>query len=154
MNEFDSGKYDELQQNGLSAGENILTRFGMVFNGEPLTYEWVWYGVAFALGTGLFATQLSVLFLSTVRFETGKSLATDMGDADEEPDVEVKEIAIPFTKVNLTFKDIRYTVTASTSKEKLELLKGIDGVSESGKMTALMVGMLRMFLLMCFLNSS
>lgn len=138
VNEFASGAYDEIQQNGLTTGENILARFGMVFNGEPYNFEWVWYGVAFALGTGLLATQLSVLFLSTVRFQTGKSLATDQGEADEEP-VEEEAVVIPFTRTNLTFKDIRYTVTASTSKEKLELLKGIDGVSESGRMTALMV---------------
>ena len=114
----------------------------MVHNGEPFTYEWVWYAVAFALGTGLIATVLSVIFLSTVRFQTGKSLATDMGDAEEEPDESSlrEEVAIPFTRVNLTFRGIRYTVTASTSKEKLELLKGVDGVVEAGKMTALMVG--------------
>jgi len=139
VNEFDSGKYDEVQMNGLTTGENVLTRFGMVLNGDPFSFEWVWYAVAFAIGTGFLATLLSVLFLSKIRFQTGKSLATDMGDAEEEPDVEVDEIAIPFTKVNLTFKSIRYTVVASTSREKLELLKGIDGVAEAGKMTALMV---------------
>lgn len=139
MNEFDSGKYEEMQGNGLTEGENILIRFGMVHNGEPFTKEWVWYAVCFALGTGLVATILSVIFLTVIRFQTGKSLATDMGEAEEEAEVETEEVAIPFTKVDLTFKDIRYTVTASTSKEKLELLKGVDGVVASGKMTALMV---------------
>ena len=38
----------------------------------------------------------------------------------------------------MTFKGIRYTVKASTSDEDIELLKGVDGVIESGKMTALM----------------
>lgn len=42
------------------------------------------------------------------------------------------------TGATLTFKDIHYTVTASTSKEKLELLKGVSGFFASGKMTALM----------------
>lgn len=38
----------------------------------------------------------------------------------------------------MTFKDIHYTVKASTSKDKLELLKGVSGYFASGKMTALM----------------
>lgn len=57
---------------------------------------------------------------------------------EEEEDVDVSTVEIPFQKVNLTFKDIHYTVTASTSNEKLELLKGVDGFIEAGKMTALM----------------
>jgi len=57
---------------------------------------------------------------------------------DEDEDVDVSTVEIPFQKVNLTFKDMHYTVTASTSNEKLELLKGIDGFVEAGKMTALM----------------
>lgn len=38
----------------------------------------------------------------------------------------------------LTFKDVNYVVTASTSNEKLHLLKGISGYFAAGKMTALM----------------
>ena len=120
-------------------GQNILIRFGMVHNGAPFTSEWVWYAVLFALGTGLLATLLSVFFLSTIRFQAGQSLATDLGEVEEDKELATEEIAIPFTKVDLTFSNIRYTVTASTSKEKLELLKGVDGVVEAGKMTALMV---------------
>lgn len=59
-------------------------------------------------------------------------------EEEEEEDVDASEAEIPFQKVNLTFKDMHYTVTASTSNEKLELLKGIDGFIEAGKMTALM----------------
>ena len=38
----------------------------------------------------------------------------------------------------ITFKDVNYVVTASTSKDKLHLLKGITAYFEKGKMTALM----------------
>jgi ABC-type multidrug transport system ATPase subunit len=38
----------------------------------------------------------------------------------------------------LTFTDIHYTVRSSITKEDLELLKGVDGFVEAGKMTALM----------------
>ena len=57
---------------------------------------------------------------------------------DEDEDVNAPMVEIPFQKVNLTFKGIHYTVNASTSNEKLELLKGVDGFIEAGKMTALM----------------
>lgn len=43
VNEYTSGKYSEMQPNGLTEGENILTRFGFVDgNGEAFTSEWVW----------------------------------------------------------------------------------------------------------------
>ena len=40
--------------------------------------------------------------------------------------------------MNLTFSDMHYVVKASTSDEHLELLKGVTGYVEGGKMTALM----------------
>lgn len=78
---------------------------------------------------------VSVFFLNKWRYETGKPL--DAPDREEE-EVDTSVVEIPFQKVNLTFVDMHYTVTTSTSNEKLELLKGIDGFVEAGKMTALM----------------
>lgn len=69
----------------------------------------------------------STILLRRVRFETGKSLVTDQGDNEVEEIEEADMVAIPFTKVDLTFKNIRYTVMSSISKEELTLLKGIDG---------------------------
>lgn len=88
------------------------------------------------MGASLLSVVLCTFFLSKWRFETGKSLGTDIPDVPEE--VDVADVEIPFQKVNLTFKDIHYYVKASTSDEQLELLKGIDGSIEAGKMTALM----------------
>jgi ABC-type transport system involved in cytochrome bd biosynthesis fused ATPase/permease subunit len=79
---------------------------------------------------------LSTYFLTFWRFETGKGLGTNIPDEPHEYDSE--PVKIPYHKVNLTFKDIHYTVKASTSDDFLELLKGIDGYVASGKMTALM----------------
>lgn len=109
----------------------------------------------FSLLCCVVSVMLSTYFLTNVRFATGKSLgsvsiedesddAGDAGDADDSPDVE-----IPFQKVDLTFQDIRYTVKASVGDEKLELLKGIDGLVEAGKMTAL-VSALCLFGTSCF----
>lgn len=79
------------------------------------------------------------LCLRKIRYATGQSLVTDQGDDDvvEIPPEEMVEM--PFKRVDLTFRDIHYTVQSSITNEKLELLKGVDGVVESGKMTALMV---------------
>ena len=139
VNEFASGKYDDLiaTGDGETVGEATLIQFGFTRNGVPFTSEWVWYGVLAAIGTATLALFVTVYFLNNIRFATGTSLAT------EHPDPEVfnpseDRVEIPFTKVNLTFSDIRYTVNSSNSDEKIELLKGIDGIVESGKMTALM----------------
>lgn len=141
VNEFASGKYDDpLEGNpDLTEGEAILIRFGFTLNDEAFGSAWVWWGILFVLGWAILAILGSTVFLDKIRYTTGKSLLLEAGSDQIEEMDEADRVAIPFTKVNLTFKDIRYTVTASTTNEKLELLKGIDGVIEANKMTALMV---------------
>ena len=91
------------------------------------------------MASGLTAVFGASFCLRKVRFATGQTLVTDQGD-DIIEDVPMNEsVEIPFKKVDLTFRDIRYTVQSSITKESLELLKGVDGMVESGKMTALMV---------------
>jgi hypothetical protein len=103
----------------------------------PLSsFEWAWWSVIYSLGVSLMAIAASTFFLVVLRFATGKSLSTDSEDDDEEaepPEI----IQLPFQKVNLTFKNMHYTVTSSVGNEKIKLLKGIDGIVEAGKMTAL-----------------
>jgi hypothetical protein len=138
VNEFDSGKYDGPSEvPGMTIGDVILSRFGFVDgNEDPYTFEWAWWSVIYSLGVSLMAIVASTVFLGVVRFATGKSLSTDSDDDSEEaepPEI----IQLPFQKVNLTFKNIHYTVTSSVGNEKIKLLKGIDGIVEAGKMTAL-----------------
>ena len=45
---------------------------------------------------------------------------------------------LPFQRANLTFTNIYYSVKSSISKERIELLKGVDGYFAAGTMTALM----------------
>lgn len=144
VNEFDSGRYNQLVTIAtgevVTEGEAILIQFGFVnSDDEPYTFVWTAWGILFALGSAIAACIASVVFLSRIRFATGQSLVTDAG-SDEQPEIEENyvQVEIPFKKVDLTFKDIHYTVTASTSDEKLELLKGVDGVVQAGKLTALM----------------
>ena len=142
VNEFDSGAYDDVVEGTdppLTEGETILIRFGFTLDGEVFTYEWVWYGVLVTVGIAILSCLGSVILLNHIRYVTGGSLITDQGsDDDEEEFDKSEEVAIPFTRVDLTFKDVHYTVKSSITNEQLELLKGIDGVVEAGKMTALM----------------
>lgn len=138
VNEFDSGKYDSIVPGtNYTEGQMALIRFGFTDgDGEPYTRVWAWYGLLFAIGSALVAVLATTYFLKNLRFATGQSLVTDMGDDEmEEPE---EHVQIPFPRVTLTFEDVHYFVQSSITKEQLELLKGVDGVIEAGKMTALM----------------
>lgn len=141
MNEFDSGKYDEPSGVGNSTvGERTLTRFGFSDgDGEPFSYEWAWWSILFSILCCILSVAGSAFFLSKIRFATGRSLANLVDDDDDDDDDgnTIEEIKLPFQRVDFTFKNIHYTVKASVGNEKLELLKGIDGVVAAGKMTAL-----------------
>ena len=108
-------------------------------SGVPYTYEWAGFSVLFSLLIMIVSVILTSVALVKVRFATGKSLANDSIEEKEDEDKEISQVKaeLPFQKVNLTFKDIHYTVISSIGKDKIELLKGIDGVVEAGKMTAL-----------------
>ena len=151
INEFQSGAYDNINPlSGETMGDTILDRFGFSMNGEALQHEWVWHSLAFAAGVGLISIIASTFFLTNVRYESGKptdssssltntndgaigggSVADAKAAADESFD-------LPFKKSSLTWKGIYYTVKASTSKESITLLNGVDGYILPGKMTALM----------------
>jgi ABC-type multidrug transport system fused ATPase/permease subunit len=142
VNEFQSGKYDYPSQvPGLTQGELILTQIGLVdSNGKAYTSEWAGYSILFSLLICFVSVIVSSICLSHVRFATGKSLANDSIEEkeDEGKALTSSDTCLPFQRVNLTFHDIHYNVTSSITKEQLELLKGIDGIIEAGKMTALM----------------
>lgn len=147
VNEYDSGKYDgdsgqydASMGKNLTVGEQILKNSGFVDRtGDPYTFEWAAYAILFSLLMIIIAVIMTSIALVKVRFATGKALSNSSIEEIEDKDKEVSQVKaeLPFQKVNLTFKDIHYTVISSIGKEKLELLKGIDGVVEAGKMTAL-----------------
>lgn len=140
MNEYQSGKYDfpSPQDPDLTQGQFVLTQMGFVDrDGVAYGFEWAAYSILFALLLSVVSVIGASILLDKVRFATGKSLSADNKDEDENAKIEAVETELPFQKVNLTFKDIHYTVTSSIGKEKIQLLKGIDGVVEAGKMTAL-----------------
>jgi hypothetical protein len=128
-----------LSTDGTTTGENTLIGFGFSDSkDEAYTFEWAGWGILFTLLWAIISVFASTYFLSSIRFTTGGTLVTEKGDDDGEEIDEADMVAIPFKRVDLTFKDIHYTVKASTSDEKLEILKGIDGFVEAGRMSALM----------------
>jgi ABC-type multidrug transport system ATPase subunit/ABC-type multidrug transport system permease subunit len=140
VNEFQSGKYNGPSgQPGYTEGDLILVRLGFTLDGEPFDFGWVWWGILFALACSLGSMLLTSFCLNNVRFATGLSLGDAVyDDAERTPPSSVQGALLPFQRGNLTFKNMHYVVTSSITKESLELLKGIDGVIESGKMLALM----------------
>lgn len=141
VNEFQSGKYDSPSQvEGLTEGELVLTQLGFVDStGKAYGFEWAGYSILFSLLVCVVSVIGATICLSRVRFATGKSLANDAIEEKEDKNngLDTSNTDLPFQRVNLTFSEIHYFVTSSITKEKLELLKGVDGVVEAGKMTAL-----------------
>lgn len=139
VNEFASGKYDSPSPvPGMTVGEVILDRFGFTNgNDEPYTFESTYWALLYCLMICFLSVLASSYFLEEVRFETGRSLDSDE-DFQEQLDTTTVSVSLPFQRATLTFKDVHYYVTSSVGNETLELLKGVDGVIESGKMTALM----------------
>lgn len=118
----------------------MLNQLGFVDrNGQAFGFEWAGYSLLFSVLISFVSIILASIFLDKVRFATGKSLANDVIELekDEKDEYEKIKTELPFQRVDLTFKDVHYTVTSSIGKEKIELLKGIDGVVAAGKMTAL-----------------
>jgi len=134
VNEFRSGRWNP-------DADVILSNSGMVGpDGTPFGQEWVRYAYAFGIPYSLLMTVLTALGLTFVRNEgTGvgdTSISDDSaGSDDEKPE---KTIEIPFKPVSLSFRDICYDVTASTSKENLRLLTSVSGIFRAGRMCALM----------------
>jgi hypothetical protein len=157
INEYASGKYDQISDvfdpvlgKNLTNGELILKSVGFTDgDGNPYEYEWAGYAVVFSFLVCIIAVIMSSIASVKVRFATGKSLDNSSIEEVEDKDKEVSviETVLPLQKVNLTFKDIHYVVTSSIRKEKIEILKGIDGVVEAGKMTALVSFSSRMMMI-------
>jgi hypothetical protein len=128
--EFTSGKYDD---------------FGDIFletRGFQTGREWIGYSFAFMIPFIFVCTVILGVVLKYVRIEPEKqhikkkSLVA-MGRVEEES-TEKDKFNLPFTPVDLTFKNLVYEVDASTSGEKLRLLNEVSGSFTAGRMCALM----------------
>lgn len=133
VNEFRSGAWDD--------PDSILLNNGFVKpNGDPFEEKWVGYGCLFMLVYYLICCVLTAVFLGSIR-NTGEVMPPEkkpsISEADLRDDVPPK-VEIPFKPLTLSFHDLCYQVTASTSKEKLTLLKSVNGIFRPGRLCALM----------------
>ena len=142
---FSSGFYNEPVPDDPSTtqGELILERLGFTFQGEAFQYVWVWYTVLFCIGLCILSIATSVYCLNHIRFATGGGMGgiehdEENDNAEENIGSTIEDSKLKTIGATLTFKDVNYVVTASTSNDKLHLLKGISGYFAAGKMTALM----------------
>jgi ABC-type multidrug transport system fused ATPase/permease subunit len=133
VNEFRSARYE-------SPDEELIKLGFIQEDGEPFGQEWVAYS---------FLYLVPYLFLCAVGTGLGLTYVRDAGGAappdptagetpNEEGEDERVRIDIPFKPVDLSFSDICYEVTASTSKEQLKLLNNVNGVFRAGRLCALM----------------
>lgn len=137
INEFRSARWDDphttLEQNGFIDNQGNV--FGQI---------WVGYAFLFMVPYWLLCCVASAMGLSSFIPDT-HALSEVFGDHADLTACQKERITIPFTPVTLSFCDVCYEVTASTTKEQLKLLKNVNGIFRPGKMCALMVCALLLF---------
>lgn len=141
---------NEVYSGGEEDPEAVLIANGFVsLDGKPFDTAWIGWSMLYMIiywGLCTIGTALGLTYwrATTKASSTPKSKETIDEHGDETGDVpnvengETDKIVIPFKPVTLSFQDLCYEVTASTSKEKLMLLKQINGVFRPGRMCALM----------------
>ena len=131
MNEFRSGVWEN--------PDSILVQNGFVLpSGSPFEEKWVGFGCLYMLLYYLVCIVFTAVWLQNIR-NTGEVLPPEKSDAKLDSDNgSIQKVEIPFKPLTLSFHDLCYEVTASTSKEKLMLLKNVNGIFRPGRLCALM----------------
>ena len=105
-------------------------------------FIWVWYSVLFCVALCVVSMICTTWCLTNVRCITLKAASGSDEKGEEESSVKCMSVSdtgpLETKGITLSFKEINYTVEASTTKEKLHLLNGISGYFAAGTMTALM----------------
>lgn len=131
VNEFYSGRWENVDQ--------VLSNAGFVgYNGEPYGQEWIGFAFAYLLPYWLLCAALTAVGLTFCRNTGGSQSSAIDATADADVTKSEKAIQIPFKPVTLSFRDVCYDVTASTSSEKLRLLNNVSGIFRPGRLCALM----------------
>jgi len=135
-NQYLSSKYEGfnciVEGDNLNLGKLQLDALGWNSDGR----EWIGYAIAILLGFISFFGIITWLALEYVRLEPERpdlKKGVSIGKTHQ-----TAEFSIPFVPVDLSFDKLSYTVTASTSKDKLRLLNEVSGVFQAGRMCALM----------------
>jgi len=129
VNEFRQGRWDDPDQ--------ILEDAGFLDEKDmPFGQVWVGYSFLYLVPYWLLCCVLSALGLSSVKHSTHSKAEVIVKPHETSDEGNVK---IPFKPVTLSFHDMCYEVTASTSKEQLKLLKSVNGIFRPKRLCALMV---------------
>lgn len=129
INEFQSARWDDPEASLALVGYSTET------GNEWVLLAFLYMGFYFIL-----CCVLTALGLTYVR-DTGGGRPESSGssrDTDATEEHDKPRIEIPFTPVDLSFKDICYDVSASKGKGTLRLLNNMSGIFRRGRMCALM----------------
>jgi hypothetical protein len=128
--EFTSSKYDQLGDWKTA----LLSSTGF-----QTGREWIGYAFVYLIPYIFLFTVLLGIVLRKVRIEPERAHVRKkpvvIGNL---PDKKPESFNLPFTPVDLTFKDLVYEVLASTGGDKIRLLNEVSGTFRAGRMCALM----------------
>jgi hypothetical protein len=141
LNEVYSGQYENPRA--------ILEANGFVdLKDSVLNGVWIWWGILFLVVYFFTCTAVTAIGLTCSakrRLGGGDVFGAAPEDIDDgngsviaEDSRESSLTRLSFQKVTLTFQGLSYEVKASTSNEKLSLLKEVSGVFYPGRMCAIM----------------
>lgn len=134
VNEAYSGRWEEpefiLAANGFVKEDGVVPDQSWI--GWGITYMIVYWLICL-IGTALGFTYSRAVTTSTAPpkkplVERGRTIS----------DSRSHRIEIPFKPLTLSFQNLGYEVTASTTNDRLKLLKGVSGIFRPGRMCALM----------------
>ena len=139
MNEVYSGRWEN--------PELLLITNGFTYsNGEVFTEQWIVWSICYMVLYFLVCCILTAMGLTYGGHSSGVARPAKKTELDSKEDDEDEQeaedtpprIRIPFTPCTLSFQNLCYEVKASTSKERLMLLKNVNGIFRPGRMCALM----------------
>jgi ABC-2 type transporter len=141
VNEFYSARWDNPSQILHDAG--FIDPTGTIYR-----TDWIGYSFLMMVPYILLCCVLSALCLSctgdhgSTNAESAPTKAKKVSDGENQTPAAVD---IPFKPVKLSFQNMCYQVTASTTNEQLSLLNNITGIFRPGQMCALMVSKSQLF---------
>ena len=113
-----------------------LGQAALVNRGWHEEQGWLGYSFAFLVPYTLVFGIITWQALKYIRVEQDRP--TVDGKVSIGQTKKTEEFSIPFTPADVSFDNLVYEVTASTSKDKLRLLNEVSGVFRAGRMCALM----------------
>ena len=145
VNEFWNDRWENPNQ--------ILQDVGFIDpTGTIYRTDWIGYSFLAMVPYILLCCVLSALCLSCAGDQSGTSvefLPTKAKRVSESENKASVAVNIPLKPVMLSFHNMCYQVTASTTNEQLSLLNNVNGIFRPGQMCALMVSEILPFILFC-----